>query len=176
MNNGFTSVYDTESGIKELQRYLYYVALYYGLLPPVLTGVYGELTSRAVRDFQEYFGLSATGDVDESTWNTLVKEFKNIENRYSPPDPVYIFPSPLYVVTPGEESTTVLIIQAFLALLQNDISFPLPITADGIYKKSDIDAVKTLQKIHRIPVTGQVDKVTWNAIASDIALFNGTDE
>lgn len=172
-----TDINDKRANTKELQRYLYYIARYEDIRPvPVISGIYGERTENAVKAFQNRFGLSVTGISDEATWNAIVAEYISLKKRYSEPDPVYVFPSSDYIVTPTERSLTVIFIQALLTALAFDVELDEEITVDGVYKDSDVSAVKKLQRLHRLPETGNVDKITWNALANDVRLFAAIDE
>ena len=64
---------DTGPLVSVIQWLLYDIVLLYGLAPDVipLTGVYDQITTQAVRDFQRVNGLPQDGRVDRITWNYL---------------------------------------------------------------------------------------------------------
>lgn len=69
-------------GVFIIQEMLSYIALIIPTIPSVtVNGVFDESTERAVIEFQTLFGLEPTGVVDESTWNELVRVYR--EQRYS---------------------------------------------------------------------------------------------
>jgi len=66
-NKAFTSGEDTKTIQKMLNNL--------GFLASV-PGVWTEGTTIAVRNFQNAYGLTVTGTVDEATWNVLLREGK----------------------------------------------------------------------------------------------------
>ena len=45
------------------------------------SGTFDARTQQAIRDFQEINGLVPTGEVDEATWNRIVREYANLQKR-----------------------------------------------------------------------------------------------
>lgn len=73
---------DTATLVRIIQLLLIELSVTYDALEQVLeSGTYDIRTENAVREFQKINGLSATGDVDEITWNRLVKEYSNLSKR-----------------------------------------------------------------------------------------------
>ena len=172
--NDFT---DQSSSVRELQKYLYFISLEDPDIPKVVPdGVYGAMTREAVTAFQKKAGLPATGVVDKITWDAIVKDYNELSASCCEPDPLYIFPSSKYVVTVGEKSDTVSVIQILLRCLNGEYAFKVVITVSGIYTDRDARAVKAIQQIHGLPQSGNVDVKTWNAIASDYRLFCSMSE
>ncbi|MGD9569732.1 MAG: peptidoglycan-binding protein [Sedimentibacter sp.] len=69
-------------GVFIIQEALSYIALVIPTIPPItVNGIFDENTEKAVIAFQTMFGLEPTGIVDESTWNELVRVYR--EQRYS---------------------------------------------------------------------------------------------
>lgn len=65
--------------VREMQTYLSLIAQTYGGIPVVEpTGYFGEATERAVRAFQELFGIDPSGVVGAPTWDALAKEYNFI--------------------------------------------------------------------------------------------------
>ena len=46
-----------------------------------ITGTYSENTEEAVRAFQSYAGLPATGTIDDATWNALYAQYSAIRSE-----------------------------------------------------------------------------------------------
>ena len=167
--NDFTN---ESASIRELQKYLYFISLHDPDIPKVVPdGIYGELTREAVTEFQKKAGLPVTGIVDKITWDAIIKAYNDLSASGESPDPLYIFPSCDYVVKVGERSDIVSVIQILLRCLSGEYSFKVVITVTGIYSDRDARAVKVIQQIHGLPQSGSVNVKTWNAIASDYALF-----
>ena len=49
-----------------------------GIPPTEPDGIYGPQTEQAVRAFQQYFGIDATGVVDRYTWDRIVLIYRNL--------------------------------------------------------------------------------------------------
>lgn len=63
-----------------IQQYLSYIAsVLEGLPSTEPDGIYGPLTEQAVIKFQEYFGIDATGIVNEYTWNRIILIYRNLK-------------------------------------------------------------------------------------------------
>ena len=66
-------------GVYFIQQYLSYIAsVLEGIPPAAPDGIYGPETERAVRTFQEYFGIDVTGVVDRYTWGRIVLIYRNL--------------------------------------------------------------------------------------------------
>ncbi len=66
-------------GVYLIQQYLAYIASVLAGIPPTEPdGIYGPQTEQAVRAFQQYFGIDATGVVDRYTWDRIVLIYRNL--------------------------------------------------------------------------------------------------
>lgn len=84
------------------------------------------------------------------------------------PLPIAVFPdTDGYEVKNGERHSLVSIIQIMLDVLRlyYDAFGNLPIS--GVFDLSTEGAVKEFQRANRLPVTGVVDRATWDALASE---------
>ena len=71
----------TGEDVRRLQQYLAYLSNFYPSIPRVNTvGVFGNTTSRAVREFQRLFGLSVDGVVGRQTWNRIIREYETVSS------------------------------------------------------------------------------------------------
>lgn len=69
----------TGDGVRTLQEYINTISTVNSNITPVsVTGVYGRATRSAVMQIQGENGLIRTGNVNESTWNTIANEYKNV--------------------------------------------------------------------------------------------------
>ena len=161
--------------ITELQKYLR--ELYHdseGIIPIVNPdGIYGPETAAAVMAFQERAGLLPTGEVDLATWNAIYAAYTEALKRRAKPHSISPFPNEKgYDISEGEYSDIVAIVQFMLRLIANtydDIDGNAP---DGVYGEATAKDIRTFQKMHRLPVTGRVDKATWDALADAYNLTN----
>lgn len=58
-------------------------------------------------------------------------------------------------------------LQTYLREISNAYSDVRPVYPDGVYGKSTAGAVSDYQQIKGLPVTGEADRATWEAIADD---------
>lgn len=77
-------------GVYLMQQYLIYIAsVLEGITPVEPDGIFGPETERAVRAFQEYFGIDVTGVIDRYTWDRIVFIYRNLRfgnlSNISPP-------------------------------------------------------------------------------------------
>ena len=158
---------DQKEAIKELQGYLQ--ILYkdgYDLPFVAIDGIYSDVTEQAVKDFQLAVGLAPSGETDFDTWTALVAASRQAMIRLEPSKAITPFERPLSdnEVRSGEISDLVTIIQLMLkTLTQYEYS---DVIADGYFGDVTENAVIDFQMRNGLPVTGVVDKITWNALAT----------
>lgn len=161
---------DTNASVATLQRRLDRIAINYPQIPFILkaNGLYGDRTEASVRAFQRVFGLNQTGIVDRETWyrvlyvyNAVKKlaelnsEGERIENDSFPRNLSF-----------GDRGTDVLRIQYYLLIISDalsDLSVPQPVIT-GIYDTATQNTVRGFQRYYGLPVTGNIDEQTWNAV------------
>lgn len=69
----------TGNDVRNLQLYLLAISKKYPEIPEIVVkGYYGELTEKAVKAFQEKFGLKADGIVGPATWNKIISVYQEI--------------------------------------------------------------------------------------------------
>ena len=159
---------DNRNNISELQRYLR--ELHHDtdgairLVNP--DGIYGIETTEAVADFQRIHGLAVTGRTDNATWDAIYREFLAATARRTAPIGIIPFPNEKgYEVEQGEESDTVMAIQLMLRLLSNLYDDIDGTSSGGIYGEQTAADIKAFQGRNNLPLTGKVDKATWNELA-----------
>lgn len=158
---------------RNIQRYLRQLSYFEpSIPPPPVDGVWGDDTVRAVKAFQKLEGLEETGAVDDVTFERLFDAYiVSLEERALP---LCISPFPSepegYVIEPGNTSPIVRLIQ----LMLGEISAIYDLTAvdeTGTYDEETAEAVRDLQYRNLLPVTGVMDKATWNALARAYGLY-----
>ncbi len=168
------NITDNKNNIYELQRYLreLHHDKRYNLPLVNPDGIYGDETRLAVEAFQRQDGLTQTGNVDYNTWKHIYDAYtKSIEKR-TPGVALNVFPEQEgYIVKEGENSDLVTYIQLILRLLSNVYDTIEGVNTNGFYTPETIKDIKEFQKIHRLNVTGEVDKETWDELAK---AFNRT--
>ena len=68
---------DTGPSVLVFKTYLNYISSYFFGLPELpANAVFDTRTQNAVRQFQQIFSLPTTGQVNETTWNTIVDVYR----------------------------------------------------------------------------------------------------
>jgi peptidoglycan hydrolase-like protein with peptidoglycan-binding domain len=139
--------------VRELQHRLRQLEWYSG----TITGHYGHATVNAVHGFQTKRKLTATGDVDQTTWNRLVGM-----TRKPTHDEMHnlLRPGPA-LLKRGSRGDTVRSLQARL----KQIGWFSP-RITGAYGSTTVATVKGFLRKRAIPVTGEVDSRTWHRLTA----------
>ncbi len=131
-----------------------------------ITNVYDEATRNAVINFQNEYGISPTGVVEEETWNKIIEIYSAILNDLPEGyegQAAKLYPG--YILTLGATGPDVRDFQTYLSTIaQNNAEIP-DITVDGVFGTETRDAIYAFQRLNGIPTTGAVGPVTWNALA-----------
>ena len=171
-----TQTGNISQSVTELQEWLR--ALHFSGYPINLIipdGVYNSQTKEAVSQFQRFIGLPVTGIVDRSTWDALYGAYKTSEFERSRPNALYPFPESVgYILTPGEVSDIVMIIQIMIDTLSGYYD-GISVEVNGRYDEQTRLAVEEFQKANELAVTGHIDKATWNRLADVYNRFNNID-
>lgn len=151
---------------RNLQKYLRQLAYYDSNIPFVpIDGNEGSNTTDALRAYQARRGLPVTGVADQETWEALYEDYLISLEEEAPPAGFSLFPSEPkdYALKSGDERFAVSAVQHMLEEIS--VFFPItPIEVTGIYDDATRDAVSEVQVWYLLPVTGEVDKLTWNAL------------
>lgn len=157
-----------DEAIRNLQRYLLQLSFFNALIPAVpLDGVWDTATRESLRAFQAQYGLPVTGRADRTTWDTLYQAYTQNLSDTGRPEPVYVFPRQPneYSVGLGDEGALIVAIQFLLR--ERMIEYGLLLEEQALTQIFDATTeawVKQFQDIHGLPVTGRVDKATWNEL------------
>ncbi len=155
--------------IRNLQRYLRQLSYVDDRIPTApIDGVYDTATRDAVRAFQRVEGLPDTGVVDLATWERLFLRYEESLSRESAPVPLAQFPrlSPGYALRRGDESFLVRLVQYALGELDLIYEGLDDVPQTGVYDEKTMEAVRGFQRRHGLPETGEVDRATWDALAT----------
>ena len=146
----------------------------YPAIPKVaVDAVFGEATENAVRAFQSIFSLAVDGIVGRSTWYAIVMLYTavlNLGELQSQGQTFYGYSweYPSYLAE-GEQGTKVTHLQYMLAVTAE---FNSAVTAPPVSGSFDADtaaSVRSFQQAYGLPVTGAVDRETWDAIYAQFA-------
>jgi peptidoglycan hydrolase-like protein with peptidoglycan-binding domain len=154
--------------VLQIQRFLRQLSYFDGEIPSVPTdGVFHTATEEAVRVFQGQVGLPATGRVDLATWEALFAAYTASLAQRQEPARLPLFPKipENYTVGEGDAQLLVRIIQYALQELSTVYDSIGEVPQSGTYDARTAAAVRVVQGVYGLPVTGRVDRATWNALA-----------
>ena len=150
---------DSRPYVMELQSYLRTIQRdRYGVTTVPLDGFYGADTAAGVSQFQTDEGLPRTGTVDLETWEMLLAVNQETKARLALP--LFIRGLRVPLLQPGEGGDAVIFLNVMLG------------TSGNIYTTATEEAVRQIQKTALLPVTGNTDKDTWDAV---VRLYNQGD-
>lgn len=158
------------TAVRNLQRYLrrIYDADRSKIIFAVpIDGIYESATRDAVSEFQRIQGLPVTGIADRPTWELLFAEYTllteyNDKRIY----PVFFPSAPIdYETSFGEKSSFISVLQFVLDELRVSYGTLPSFEMNGTFDGDTSLAVKEFQRLHSLPVTGKVNRRTWNAMA-----------
>ena len=128
-------------------------------------GIYGQTTTNAVSAFQRMHGLPVTGITDQDTWDKIVAEYDIALIHVDEAQPVELILNPNEVFLRGDDSPYIYIVQALLTVLSEVYaSIPRP-QSTGILDDQTADSLAFFQELNGLPMTGNLDKVTWKHLA-----------
>ena len=161
------NITNSKDSIAELQRYLREIHHNDRRIPLVNPdGIYGDETRAAVSEFQRLYGLPITGATDLMTWDAVYREYINAYDMRADPHPISPFPrDDNYVIKDGEHSDIVTIVQFMLRLLGDIYDGIGGKEPEGVYNESTAADIREFQRITGLPITGDIDKATWNALS-----------
>ena len=159
---------EKQTEIYELQTMLRLIAQTDGTIPSVNPdGIFGSETERSVLAFQSNMGLPPTGIVDFATWNAVTEAYRTANGLVNRGLALFPFPGNGYETVFGEKSEIVYIIQILLSGIEVVYDIFSETDISGIYDEKTEAAIRTFQKLNRLPVTGTVNAATWDRLASD---------
>ena len=161
---------DAGNDVSIIQTQLNAVARNYPAIPRIQTvnGVFDVATENAVRKFQEIFFLDVNGIVDQATWYKIKQYYVGVRRLaeltslgVTAADVTVPYESEL---SSGSSGISVTSLQYYLNVIAyynpNLNVFPI----DGVFGPSTVNAVNAFQNFYGLPVTGVVDRETWNLI------------
>ena len=128
-------------------------------------GIYGPQTVSAVTAFQRNHGLNVTGITDQDTWDTLVAVYEPALIQLTEAQPVEIILNPGQVLGRGESSPYLYVAQALLLVLAETYASIGRPNVSGILDPATSDSLASFQALSGLPMTGELDKITWKHLA-----------
>lgn len=163
---------DTGRDVELIQRRLNRISTNFPGIPKIypVDGFFGRSTTDAVKKFQEVFGLTPDGIVGRATWYEIQEIYTAVKRLYAVNSEGLnidelgsIYTNELSV---GDRGDGVLNIQYFLSYISLFVPSVLSTAYDGAYGPSTEAAVKSFQESYGLPVTGSVNRATWDKIES----------
>ena len=134
-------------------------------LPLIPDGIYGPETTRAVTNFQRQHGIPVTGITDQITWDAVVAAFEPALVEQDAAEPVVVILEPGQVIRRGESHNILPLVQGMLtvlALVYGSIGQP---GTGGTLDAATADSLSSFQSLSNLPMTGNLDRMTWKHLA-----------
>ena len=152
--------------IRSLQTMLRVLAEHDDLyLTVVPDGIYGPTTVAAVSNFQRLHGLPVTGVTNQETWERIVAEYEPALVYVVEAQPLEIILNPNQVLRRGEKSPYLYVAQALLLVLSEIYGSIGKPSQNGILDDATADALSSFQMLSGLPMSGELDKRTWQQLA-----------
>lgn len=151
--------------ILEIQNYLINIRNIYPILPTIYpSGVYDTETRNAVTVFQNAMELPPTGAVDIKTWNTLIRENNKYLKKNQSPCRIPVSTRVFVDVKKGEQRDIVYAIKILFNHFHKRYINYSELEISNIYDNKTEETVKHFQQRSMLPITGIIDKNTWNTL------------
>ena len=139
-------------------------------LPVIPDGIYGSSTTNAVGVFQRQHGLPVTGIADQDTWEMVVSAYEPALIQVTEAEPVEIILNPNEVLVRGQRSPYLYVAQAMLTVLSETYESVSTPGFSGILDTSTADSIASFQALSALPMTGNLDKITWKHLTHQFPL------
>ena len=153
---------------RNLQRYLRQLSFAEETIPsPPIDGVFESATRDALLAFQRSRGLPATGAAALKTWEELYRSWRASVAENAPSERISVFPRTPKNATlrAGSQGFAVSAVQFILRELERVYPEFSKIEVNGIYDPTTEEGVRVFKERNALPITGTVDRLTWNLLA-----------
>ena len=160
-----------EQPIRDLQTMLRVIAQDDPRQPTVVPdGIYGPTTMQAISAFQRRNNLPVTGVTDQATWDKIVLAYDPALIRVEKAEPIEIIMNPGQIYRRGDISPYIYLLQSILTQLSLDHPAIIAPPINGILDTRTADSLSAFQKLAGLPITGELDKITWKHLARHFSL------
>ena len=160
-----------EQPIRSLQTMLRVLARDDPRLPLVVPdGIYGPTTMNAVSAFQRQNGLPVTGVTDQITWERIVAAYEPALIRVDKAEYIEIIMDPGEVFRAGDASPYIYLAQGMLIQLSGDHPQIIDPGISGVIDSDTSQSLAGFQQLAGLPVTGELDKITWKHLSKHFTL------
>lgn len=137
-------------------------ARYQNVIPD---GIYGPQTRSAVSVFQLQNGIPVTGVVNNQTWDAIVRTYRPALIRTAKAQSIYISLDAGQVLRRGETSPYLYLVQSMLTVISQMFGVITAPEINGILDEPTAGALADFQQLSGLPITGELDKVTWKHLS-----------
>lgn len=128
-------------------------------------GIYGPQTVAAVSVFQRNHGIPVTGVTDQFTWDAISAAYEPALIYVDEAQRLDIILNPNEVLIQGDESPYLYVAQALLTVLSQVYASIGTPSRNGILDTPTADSLSSFQALSGLPMTGNLDKITWKHLA-----------
>lgn len=152
--------------VLEIQGYLRNISRYDKDIPTVIPdGIFGNETTESVRAFQRKHGLNETGIVNFETWNKLIEQNREAVFFFSEPVQTAPVRNEDLPLREGKETHLNYNLNLMLSRLADRFVNFSAVEVTSFFTSDTAAQVKIFQKVNSLPLTGIVDKETWNLLS-----------
>ncbi len=130
-------------------------------------GIFAQETEREVRRFQRENSLTETGTADAETWDAIVRGYEIAKIVNAEAEPLLLLLQPRQILRRGVKNTNLYVIQGVLIALARYYDQMPVAESTGALDEKTADAISWFQERSALPVTGELDKVTWRHLAKN---------
>ena len=157
--------------IRSLQTMLQVIAQNDESHPSVIPdGIYGPETMQAVAVFQRKHMLPVTGIADLSTWETIIPVYECSLARQYAASPIEVVWNSGIVIHNGQTHPNLFLAQGMLAVLADAYHSVSKPSLTGVLDEITADSISSFQMLSGLPVTGNLDAVTWEHLSRQYPL------
>ncbi len=152
--------------IRGLHYFLSVIAYFDDNIPLLkLNSIYDDNTEKMVLAFQKEYNLKGSGKVDVETWNQIRKVYENVRDNL--PKNALLYKDEIYPgisLSLGMQGDEVKTLQEFLKeIYLKDKTF-LDVNVSSCFDTKTEEAVKKIQALKKLEVTGRVGPIDWKEI------------
>lgn len=166
--NGTIDMRDTQNNLRELQFYLRGISYFDPAIPRIPTdGIASAQTEEAIRIFQKQQGIAPqAANADYLTWEAARNQYYAYLASILVGDSFTALYNPAVLQNLYAYPMLVSQVQFALSVIRGRIRTIPDIVIDGKLSPEFTTGISAVQKVYLLPVTGTLDKATYNAIVN----------